>query len=156
MTKRAELAAAELARRGWVVESDERAVLYCPRCSTEVSSSHSFCFSCGERLPDVFGQSSLDDIEAAIAAAMGAAIADRDAQWMARDAQWRAKTDAMAAKVDILQSMINNADCELKACLDAAVKKEQQRICAVIQAYPEWIGLTAKEELCLAIMRDAG
>ena len=109
MTKRAELAAAELARRGWMIESSEPAVLYCPRCSTEVSSSHSFCFSCGERLPDVFGQSSLDDIEAAIAAAIADAIA-----------------------------------------------VEQQRICAVIQAHPEWIGRTAKEELCLAIMRDAG
>jgi len=72
MTKRAELAAAELARRGWMIDSSEQAVLYCPRCSTEVKPAHSFCYACGERLPDVFGQSSLDDIEAAIVAAMWA------------------------------------------------------------------------------------
>ena len=72
MTKRAEFAAAELARRGWMIDTSEQAVLCCPRCFTKVKPSHSFCYSCGERLPDLFKQSSLDDIEAAIVAAVGA------------------------------------------------------------------------------------
>lgn len=71
MTKRAELAAAELARRGWDVgESTE--LMHCPRCMGEVHARHNYCATCGEKLPGVYGQTSLDDIEAAIAAAVGA------------------------------------------------------------------------------------
>ena len=33
MTKRAEFAAAELARRGWMIDTSKQAVLCCPRCA---------------------------------------------------------------------------------------------------------------------------
>ena len=44
----------------------------------------------------------------------------------ARDAQWQAKNAALAAEVDRLQSMLNNADCEWQARLDAAVMAERE------------------------------
>ena len=76
MTKRAELAAAELARRGWDV-GESTGLMHCPRCKSEVHARDNYCLTCGERLPGVFGQSPLDDIEAAIVAALGAALDNR-------------------------------------------------------------------------------
>jgi uncharacterized paraquat-inducible protein A len=71
MTKRAELAAAELARRGWDV-GESPGLTHCHNCKCEVHARDNYCAVCGEKLPAVFGQSSLDDIEAAIVAAVGA------------------------------------------------------------------------------------
>jgi rRNA maturation endonuclease Nob1 len=76
MTKRAELAAAELARRGWEIDGSEtvEAMKDCAKCGAEIDIEHKYCPHCGEKshVLVAFAQSSLDDIEAAIVAAMGA------------------------------------------------------------------------------------
>jgi len=78
MTKRAELAAAELARRGWDV-GESTAYKTCMQCKHEADGGDNYCAVCGEKLPTVWGKSSLDDIEAAIVAALGDELDNIDA-----------------------------------------------------------------------------
>ena len=70
MTKRAELAAAELARRGWDIS--ENSDTHCNTCGRLHKHSDNYCPACGTKRATPPNASALDDIEAAIVAAMGA------------------------------------------------------------------------------------
>ena len=66
-TERAKLAAAVLAERGWnVMEND---VVSCHKCGADLMRDARYCYQCGEPVRN-FTRSTLDDLEAAIAAAV--------------------------------------------------------------------------------------
>ncbi len=75
MTERAKRAASELIRRGWQVDTSEDSELdrQCQQCGQQISADARFCQHCGTRVTHSVAQSSLDDIEAAIAAALESA-----------------------------------------------------------------------------------
>jgi hypothetical protein len=75
MTERAKLAAEELRRRGWQIDSgdDEALDKECQQCGYQMSGDARFCQQCGTRVAVGVAQSSLDDIEAAILASESAA-----------------------------------------------------------------------------------
>ena len=70
MTKRAELAAEELARRGW--DLSENSDTFCTVCRRVHKHTDNYCPACGTKRGTSANSSALDDIEAAIAAAVGA------------------------------------------------------------------------------------
>ena len=73
MTERAKRAAEEFRRRGWQMDMDGDEQLLdrpCQQCGYQMRSDSRFCQNCGIRVELSVAQSSLADIEAAIAAAM--------------------------------------------------------------------------------------
>jgi uncharacterized OB-fold protein len=73
MTERAKRAANELARRGWQVDIDDAGIGLdkdCPQCGHSMRSTARYCENCGTRAIGEVSTTSLDDIEAAIAAAL--------------------------------------------------------------------------------------
>ena len=76
MTERAKRAAEELLRRGWQLDtSDDSAALdkECQQCGYQMRSDSRFCQNCGTRVVVGVADSSIADIEAAIAAAVDGA-----------------------------------------------------------------------------------
>lgn len=76
MTERAKRAAEELKRRGWQVdEIDEDGKLdkECQQCGYQIRADSRFCQNCGTRVVVGTAEGSLEDIEAAIAAAVDSA-----------------------------------------------------------------------------------
>lgn len=70
MTERAKRAVAELERRGWSL-SDEYSK-DCIKCGGEMPAGSRYCAQCGEKAALNFDATTLEDIEAAIAAAVDA------------------------------------------------------------------------------------
>jgi uncharacterized Zn finger protein (UPF0148 family) len=69
MTTRAERAAQELARRGW--EMCDELKKNCPTCgTTSLYHGARFCPQCGAKVPAIFDSSVMDDLEAALVAAL--------------------------------------------------------------------------------------
>ena len=72
MTERAKRAAEELIRRGWQIDTSDDSELdkQCLQCGYQMRSDSRFCQNCGTRVEHAPAESSLEDIEAAIAAAL--------------------------------------------------------------------------------------
>ena len=73
MTERAKRAAEELMRRGWQVDIEEDGACLeknCFRCGQQIPGDARFCQHCGEHVAQVVANSSIVDIEAAIAVAL--------------------------------------------------------------------------------------
>lgn len=72
MTERAKRAAQELMRRGWQIDTSDDSELdkECTQCGYQMRADSRFCQQCGTRVVTDASESSLDDIEAAIAAAL--------------------------------------------------------------------------------------
>lgn len=68
MTKRAVRAALELSRRGWCIHEDNSKEFHV--CSYNIESSMRFCPQCGAKIPHSHEDSTIIDLEAAIAAAV--------------------------------------------------------------------------------------
>lgn len=75
MTDRAKRAAEELKRRGWQMDKSDDSELdkECQQCGYQMRADSRFCQNCGTRVVAGVAESSLDDIEAAIAAAVDGA-----------------------------------------------------------------------------------
>jgi predicted amidophosphoribosyltransferase len=72
MTERAKRAAKLLISRGWQLDSPDGSMLDkdCPNCHQQIRSDSRFCSNCGSTVPWYFNNSSLEDLEAAIAFAV--------------------------------------------------------------------------------------
>lgn len=68
MTERAKRAMEELKRRGWGMRDDYEK--HCNVCDYLVSSSFKYCPQCGNEMPANWSAETIEDIEAAIAAAV--------------------------------------------------------------------------------------
>lgn len=70
MTERARIAARELERRGWQIES--ALVKSCPDCGFDISLTGyvRYCSQCGARVRSEFMEDGIHDLEAAIAKAI--------------------------------------------------------------------------------------
>ena len=75
MTERAMRAAKELMRRGWQIDTGDDSTLdkECTKCGFQMRADSRFCQNCGTQVTVSASESALDDIEAAIAAAVGGA-----------------------------------------------------------------------------------
>jgi len=73
MTERAKRAAEELKRRGWQVDTWNLSEIdkTCNQCGYQIRADSRFCQNCGTRVVGDVSAGSLEDIEAAIAAALG-------------------------------------------------------------------------------------
>ena len=73
MTERAKRAAEELKRRGWQIDTSDDIELdkECQQCGYQMRADSRFCQNCGTRVVGDVSAGSLEDIEAAIAAALG-------------------------------------------------------------------------------------
>lgn len=72
MSERAKRAAEELSRRGWQIDTSDDSELdkACHQCGYQMRSDSRFCQNCGTRILTGIAQGSLDDLEAAIVAAV--------------------------------------------------------------------------------------
>ena len=72
MTDRAKRAAAELLRRGWMMDlEDEELDRQCQQCGFQMRHDARFCQQCGTKVELTVASGGLEDLEAAIDAAMG-------------------------------------------------------------------------------------
>ena len=71
MSERAKRAAEVLKLRGWQIENSDGSQMdkQCTQCGYQMRADSRFCQNCGTRVTHSFDESSLNDIEAAIAAA---------------------------------------------------------------------------------------
>ena len=73
MTERAKRACEELRKRGWQIDDtsdDVKLARECHVCRTQLLNESRFCHRCGSKVSETFDSSSIDDLEAAIAAAL--------------------------------------------------------------------------------------
>lgn len=71
MTARAQRAAEVLRSLGWDVDYAEHSRKPCPHCAENLTTNVRFCSNCGARAPATFSATVIDDLEAAIQAALG-------------------------------------------------------------------------------------
>lgn len=75
MTARAQRAAEVLRARGWDVDEYENGEVQsfkpCMHCAESLPITARYCSNCGARTPGSFAECSIDDLEAAIQAALG-------------------------------------------------------------------------------------
>lgn len=76
MTSRAKRAAEELIRRGWQIDTSDDPELdkQCANCGYQMRYDSRFCQQCGKRVEVGIAETSLQDLEAAIAAAISTEV----------------------------------------------------------------------------------